>query len=516
MLMTSSTLDYLPQLKLEDETSRQLKLLRLFCRIYLAIAVVSLPLSLLRAFDSSSNWLTLPISISSIILTVLSYFLVGKSKLTLGAWLFVGGISFSIAFNYALSGTSTLLMIYFLLPIAIGCILLSMRSVVILSGSCILFTLSLYFVQNFAQWYNPGVTNTTQVTEGLFITLVLIPAMVALILIPARWQQRSLAQQNQRLLKALQELEARQQTSEKVSSDVLGLAATLRSNASQQTDGSEQQASAITQVSNSLSELTETAAHIADSTRQVAQAAGQMVNGAGQVATIATQAVQATDASRTATTQSLAISQQIGLRYQSLNESLGTLAQRADNIRTILTLIDSIVGETHILALNAAIEAAGAGEYGDRFGVVAQEVKQLAIRTREAGDEVKQLVDQIGDGVTQAVKSAESGNQLALEVLTVAQNNNALSGKLVAVVEEAVQETNQIVLQANLVLQLSQEIELATHQQQRAGEQVLQTLKQVEQVAQTSVSGSQEVTVTAYQLEEATTSLKASLAYSLN
>ena len=79
-------------------------------------------------------------------------------------------------------------------------------------------------------------------------------------------------------------------------------------------------------------------------------------------------------------------------RANEADVSVRALISGADKIGDVVALISSIAVETNLLALNATIEAARAGEAGRGFAVVASEVKQLAIATSKATEEIKRQI----------------------------------------------------------------------------------------------------------------------------
>lgn len=94
-----------------------------------------------------------------------------------------------------------------------------------------------------------------------------------------------------------------------------------------------------------------------------------------------------------------------------LNSSdvIAGLAENANNVDQVLTVINSIAEQTNLLALNAAIEAARAGEHGRGFAVVADEVRSLAAKTQQSIEEIQGIITTLQTGARDAVQSIESG-----------------------------------------------------------------------------------------------------------
>ena len=71
------------------------------------------------------------------------------------------------------------------------------------------------------------------------------------------------------------------------------------------------------------------------------------------------------------------------------------LAEGAEKIGAVVSLITDIASQTNLLALNATIEAARAGDAGKGFAVVASEVKSIATQTGKATQEIDAQIMQI-------------------------------------------------------------------------------------------------------------------------
>lgn len=133
------------------------------------------------------------------------------------------------------------------------------------------------------------------------------------------------------------------------------------------------------------------------------------------------------------------------------NERVASLAQSAQEIGDVVSLIRDIAEQTNLLALNATIEAARAGEMGKGFAVVASEVKELATQTSKATEEISRQIGSIQDSTKEAVQSIdeigttiEQVNNFTTSISSAVQQQNMATSEIASSIQEAAQGTQVV------------------------------------------------------------------------
>lgn len=99
------------------------------------------------------------------------------------------------------------------------------------------------------------------------------------------------------------------------------------------------------------------------------------------------------------------------MREQVVNntERVVLLGEKIAQISNVVKMINTIADHTRLIAFNASIEAAGAGDAGGRFSVVATEVRRLANTVVESVEEIKDSVSSIQTANSELILSSETG-----------------------------------------------------------------------------------------------------------
>lgn len=115
----------------------------------------------------------------------------------------------------------------------------------------------------------------------------------------------------------------------------------------------------------------------------------------------------------------------------STAETMDRLQRSVGEISQILTVIEDVANRTNLLSLNAAIIAAQAGEQGAGFTVVADEIRELAERTRGSTKEIGTIIKAVQSGSRQAMAKMHEGVTRVTENVRLAQDAADSLGKIV-------------------------------------------------------------------------------------
>jgi methyl-accepting chemotaxis protein len=301
-------------------------------------------------------------------------------------------------------------------------------------------------------------------------------------------------QSRERAESLLQALTLSTRVSSELSGDLSGGTLELDELAREQAQTVQEQAAAIAQVTTSMEELSETAAQISHTATAVASAAATSLTIATGWGAESRRVREVSKEGTRAVTEVVVGQDKLRERVEVLAQRLLGLTTNVSKIGGIVTIIDEIADETQLLALNAGVEAAGSiaigvgvgGETtpigkistrGERFGVIAQEVRNLADRSRQATEEVRQAISEMQGAVAAAVLVAEEVKKEAAGATGRSTIAGQVIEKLNGVIEQSANEANLIVASARQVTLRCEEIRLATGQQQSAGQQVLISLR---------------------------------------
>ncbi len=233
---------------------------------------------------------------------------------------------------------------------------------------------------------------------------------------------------------------------------------------------------------------------------QAAVAVNQMSQAAVEVAGNASNTVTESEASNLAAAQgrdrlSATISSIKELTSNVLDSSHQAegLAERTQNISSILDVIRAIANQTNLLALNAAIEAARAGEAGRGFAVVADEVRSLAQRTSASTTEIEGLIN----GVQQSTQETANALRHTATQANQTLEQAAATGEALTVIISSTTTIND----RNLM------IASAAEQQAQVAGEVDRNLSSIRDLSSQTASGAQQTTVASNALSMLATDL---------
>ncbi|SPF55767.1 Methyl-accepting chemotaxis (MCP) signaling domain protein [Candidatus Desulfosporosinus infrequens] len=266
--------------------------------------------------------------------------------------------------------------------------------------------------------------------------------------------------------------------------EVVDMASQLAQTAQEMRQGAEQSAQAAEQVATSATEIANDAemqakemtenqermSQVIDELKQTEQSAEKVSRASGRSAELSR-------AGNLALGQVVKQMGEIESQVHNLNQVIGEVDEKSEEIAQTVQIIDNIAQQTNLLALNAAIEAARAGENGRGFAVVAEEVRKLAEQVQTSLIDISQRVQEM----QQASRSAHQGMKTSMD--SVNQGS--------AYLEEISRQFSVILNSVEESAGLAQDIEVTVQKVQKDGEQIKVGMQNVVNQAESTSVGTQ-------------------------
>jgi methyl-accepting chemotaxis protein len=226
------------------------------------------------------------------------------------------------------------------------------------------------------------------------------------------------------------------------------------------------------QVAAASSEASTAISQIADGAQSQTMAIGQVTTAVQQTASSVSDVSRNTELASAQSQKAFELVRRGMQRMEDMVTIVSSIAANSEKINKITEVIEKIANKTNLLSLNAAIEAARAGEHGKGFAVVADEVGKLAVNSAESSQEIAQLVQK---AVQEAQRAVESVREVSQDMISI---------------ERGSRETDEML----------QRIAASIEQQSAALEEINANLRNVDQIAGSNATASEEITATVMEL----------------
>ncbi len=207
-----------------------------------------------------------------------------------------------------------------------------------------------------------------------------------------------------------------------------------------------------------VEQLNEAADQVASASSQVSSASQSLAEGASEQASALEESSSSLEEMSSMTKQNAANAQQAdGLMKQAnqvvqkadssmgeLTTAMKEISSASEETSKIIKTIDEIAFQTNLLALNAAVEAARAGEAGAGFAVVAEEVRNLAMRAADAARNTAGLIEETVKKIKEGSEIVVKTNEAFTEVAKSASKVGDLVSEIAAASNEQAQGIDQI------------------------------------------------------------------------
>lgn len=178
----------------------------------------------------------------------------------------------------------------------------------------------------------------------------------------------------------------------------------------------------------------------------------------------------------------------IQVQMESIANTIVNLSEQSQLIGSIISSVNDLADQSNLLAVNAAIEAAKAGEHGKGFAVVAEEIKNLAVESKKATNQIRGILNDIQKATSVAVMATEQGSK----AVETGMSQSGKAGESIVLLMESI----------NKFVQSSTQI-VASSQQQKVGmEQISVAMENIKQAGLDNATSTKQSEKTAKDLHD--------------
>jgi len=220
----------------------------------------------------------------------------------------------------------------------------------------------------------------------------------------------------------------------------------------------------VDQVSSASAQISQASQQVAQGTSEQASGIEEVSSSLEEIASITKQNSDSAQHVKVVMNEASQIIKKVQYHMSHMGQAIAEITALSEETSKIIKTIDEIAFQTNLLALNAAVEAARAGEAGAGFSVVANEVRNLAMKASEAARNTGRLIEN-------TIKAVKKGNELAQST------------------QDAFKENIEIAVKHSTLID---EIAAASREQARGIEQVATTVVQMNHVTQANAASAEQ------------------------
>lgn len=234
-----------------------------------------------------------------------------------------------------------------------------------------------------------------------------------------------------------------------------------------------------------------TAQNVASATSEMEQSVEKVTEFAKATLDEVKSAEAASDTCRRTMQDNITTTHTLSDRLRASSEAINKIHMMSTQIEAIVRTIAEIADQTNLLSLNATIESARAGESGKGFAIVADEIRELAIRTAKSTKEVSATISHLETAVTNSV-----------EVMATCESEMENSLQQSSMANSSIEEIMGIIA---TISDMSEQIVMSCQQQSSSAADINSSIAHISKLAEDSYEQMSELQTNMHQLNDLAT-----------